>query len=159
MNILILAIGSPHGDDQLAWLASEQLYCNKLLDSTIHIECVDRPGLNLLYWFEETYDAVILMDAVLNQNSQPGEIFQLPPDKISAFQGMLSSHNLGVAPSIALAEVLNLLPKHCYFFGMQAKNTGINEPLSSEIKNNICRLCHCVEQHLQLLATYHHRES
>ena len=46
---------------------------------------------------------------------------------------MLSSHNLGVSPSLALAEVLGMKINHVTFWGIEGERYKPHEEISSEM--------------------------
>lgn len=134
---LILGIGSPFSDDQFGWkvsdLLAEQGYAGEYLD----IESADRPGLNLLVWLDKDYDRIILIDAV-NAQVEAGSFFHLQAVDIIDFQGMLSSHSIGVAPSLALAQALGKDITRVEFFGVQVEFlTHKDEVMSAAVEAQI----------------------
>ncbi len=135
MKTLILGIGSPFGDDQFGWLVAQKIKEMDIDPQSIIIEVTDRPGLNLLQYLEDShYGKIILIDAV-NANETPGKHFYLNADQISQFTGFLSSHNIGVAPSIALAKALGIHIAHIQFYGVQGKYLYTkSEKISTEIQ-------------------------
>lgn len=147
MAILILGIGSPLGDDRLGWLVAgklrEEIEINPLLKSQeILIEIADRPGLNLLNWLQADYQKVLLIDMMKTNQNQPGNIYRLAANEIIGFSGMLSSHSLGVSPSLALASALEIPIDHVEFWGIEgSKVTPDIETLTPGIAPAIDQVC------------------
>ena len=135
-NTLVLGIGSPFGDDQFGWLVAKKIQAKliKLQQDNIKIEIADRPGLNLLRFLEMNYQKIILVDLV-NAQVEPGHTFDLKAKEILQFSGFLSSHNIGVGPSMALADALNLPIDHVHFYGVQGQRFYVKDmQLSSVVK-------------------------
>ncbi|WP_440615471.1 hydrogenase maturation protease [Cysteiniphilum sp. 6C5] len=147
---LVLGIGSPFGDDQFGWLVAEQI--KEMLKSNqsshIDIEIADRPGLNLLRFLEKNYTQVILIDAV-NAGVEPGAQFFLQSREILEFNGFLSSHNIGVAPSLALADALNMPIDHVLFHGVQGQRLFVKDDLVSDaVKKSVSNMAQMITSQL-----------
>lgn len=131
-KILILGIGSPFADDQFGWLVTDQLeqeleHCDNLV-----IESVDRPGLNLLNYLNKDYEKIILVDAVYAK-TEPGKIYHFKAEQILSFDGFLSSHSIGVAPSLALAQALSMNINNIEFLGVEIERVHQKDEAISEI--------------------------
>lgn len=116
----IIGLGSPFGADQFGWLVIERLRQNHALQSFLdtHVELIsaDRPGLNLLQLFSAN-DHVILIDAIENC-TEPGKILRLDKAQLLTQHKSLSTHNIGVAETLALGEKLGDLPERLVLLGM-----------------------------------------
>ena len=128
MTILVLGIGSPFADDQAGWLVADQLshvegLQDKIQSGELIIDADDRPGLNLLDWLH-------LVDMVKTNLAETGNTYILQAKEIIGFSGMLSSHNLGVSPSLALAEVLGIKISHVTFWGIEGERYKPHEEIS-----------------------------
>lgn len=135
MSILVLGIGSPFADDQAGWLVADQLKLAINLQSKIErgellIESEDRPGLNLLDWLQHGYQKIYLVDMVKTNLAKTGNLYELQAKEIIGFSGMLSSHNLGVSPSLALAEVLGYNISNVMFLGIEGERYQVGEEIS-----------------------------
>lgn len=136
MSILVLGIGSPFADDQAGWLVADKL---KSLDplqfkmeiGELVIESENRPGLNLLDWLQRGYQKIYLVDMVKTNLAKTGNLYELQAKEIIGFSGMLSSHNLGVSPSLALAEVLGYDINNIIFLGIEGERYKVGEEISS----------------------------
>jgi hydrogenase maturation protease len=124
MPILIIGIGSPFGEDQIGWLIAKKLQLAARLSKLIQtgaviITQVDRPGLNLLKYLQGNYQMIILIDLVKTKYNPPGTIYRLNAAKIISSDPLLSSHNFGVASSLALAQALRISLKPIKFWGIE----------------------------------------
>ena len=99
---LIVGLGSPHGDDQLGWVAIDRL--RPRLPAGISAQKV-RGGLELIECLEG-HDAAVVIDAA-SPAGRPGTIrsFTWPCPEL-AHCALLSSHGLGLVEAIQLAEAL-----------------------------------------------------
>ncbi len=136
MSILVLGIGSPFADDQAGWLVADKLKSVdqlqfKMKIGELVIESENRPGLNLLDWLQRGYQKIYLVDMVKTNLAETGNLYELQAKDIIGFSGMLSSHNLGVSPSLALAEVLGYDISNITFLGIEGELHGVSEEISS----------------------------
>lgn len=113
---MIIAIGSPFGDDRLAWLVADKL--RVVLPQTVPIITLDRPGLSLLPYFEDA-PSVLVIDAI-HSNAALGTIHWLEGGQIPQFEQSTSSHGMGLKEAFQLAKTLEMLPEHLYFCGIEA---------------------------------------
>ncbi len=136
MSILVLGIGSPFADDQAGWLVADKLKSVDQLQFKMEIgelviESENRPGLNLLDWLQRGYQKIYLVDMVKTNLAKTGNLYELQAKEIIGFSGMLSSHNLGVSPSLALAEVLDYNISNIVFIGIEGERYQVGEEISS----------------------------
>lgn len=136
MSILVLGIGSPFADDQAGWLVADKLKSVdqlqfKMKIGELVIESENRPGLNLLDWLQRGYQKIYLVDMVKTNLAKTGNLYELQAKEIIGFSGMLSSHNLGVSPSLALAEVLDYNISNIVFIGIEGERYQVGEEISS----------------------------
>jgi len=111
----VLGIGSPFGADQAGWHAIDLLAEAGLTDC--ELIKLDRPGSELLRYFEDTQD-LVLIDALLADGA-PGSAVCLPRDALALAACRTSSHGFGVAEALQLAERLDLLPPHLLLIGIR----------------------------------------
>lgn len=111
--IRLIAIGSPHGLDRIAWLVSDEMQARGVLDQfpggSVEVSQCDRPGSRLVSTLEEA-DAAILIDA-MQAGTEPGTVWRLTLEDLKAQPPLLSSHDFGVAQALALGKALGRLPK------------------------------------------------
>ena len=115
--IKIIGIGSPWGDDQIGLKVVEILKSNYQNLANVHIEAHDRPGIRLLELFNGA-TIVYLIDAVQSKQTV-GNIYRLQNDEIQELQSIISTHDIGVAETLKLGKVLNLLPSTLIFYGIE----------------------------------------
>ncbi|MBK2092694.1 hydrogenase maturation protease [Francisella philomiragia] len=147
---LILGIGSPFADDQFGWFVADKLaeIVREKNIQNITVESADRPGLNLLTFLDSGYDKIILIDAVYAKVT-PGTEFYFKAKDILSFGGFLSSHSVGVAPSLALADAIGMDISNIEFYGVEGQRIfekdeilsdivkGAIESMSKKIVNNL----------------------
>lgn len=131
---LILGIGSPFADDQFGWFVADKLaeIVKEKNIQNIIVESADRPGLNLLTYLDSNYEKVILIDAVYAKVT-PGTEFYFKAKDILSFSGFLSSHSVGVAPSLALADAIGMDISNVEFYGVEGQRIFENDEIVSDI--------------------------
>lgn len=117
MSWLILGIGSPAPDDRIGWEAAEYLRCRYEKADEVEVELCDRPGIGLLEYFRR-FRRVIILDA-MHAGLAPGSVRLLRPEQLEG-AGRFSSHDMGVAEALALADVLGRLPDKLVIVGIEA---------------------------------------
>jgi hydrogenase maturation protease len=148
--LCILGIGSPFGDDQLGWKVvdhiRQQAHWNP---HAVTFECLDRPGLTLLSYFDHRH--VFLIDAVQSEQA-PGTLHHLEGEQIGTINPTLSSHGIGLAQSIALAQSLDRMPASLAFYGIEAHPQYFQSgTLSAQVRDAIPRLGQQITEHIQHL--------
>ncbi|ASG67001.1 hypothetical protein CDV26_00120 [Francisella halioticida] len=131
---LILGIGSPFADDQFGWFVADKLsgIVKEKNIQNIIVESADRPGLNLLTYLNSDYNKVILIDAVYAKVA-PGTEFYFKAKDILSFNGFLSSHSLGVAQSLALADAIGMDISNVEFYGVEGLRIFEKDDIISDI--------------------------
>jgi len=124
---LILGVGSPFGQDNIASLVidaiNDRLQDDLTRKQEIHVEYSDRPGLALIELIKP-YDDVIIIDAVVS-DSPIGTIHCLVDwGQLSQFSQATSSHGFGVAEALSLAETLGQLPDKLTLFGIEIDHSA-----------------------------------
>jgi hydrogenase maturation protease len=153
--ITVLGIGSPFGDDQVGNYIAEQLSqmpcLQAYLGKSLQIHCLDRPGVNLLNYFapgdESGESQVIIIDAMCSGQAI-GHVQTFTADTLPTEDTHLSTHSLGVLPSLALAKALHQLPKQCRVYAVEIATPIAHKQLSSEIKAAADLLCQQITQAL-----------
>jgi len=138
----IIGVGSPFGADTVGLQAVELLQREpRLLCTPYQLEFValDRPGSTLLCQFEGA-GVVMLIDAMLTEQ-RAAAVQRLSTESLVCEGATPSSHNLGVAETLALADVLGALPPRLFLYGIEA-DEAVNskqwyEPLLSLLLSDI----------------------
>jgi hydrogenase maturation protease len=117
----IIGIGSPFAGDRFGIEAVEVL---RLLPELAGLGnevgwcALDRPGVRLIERLKGA-ETVILIDA-MQSGSKPGTVRRLALSDLLQQAAVPSSHQLGVAESLALAEALGDLPSRLLIYGIES---------------------------------------
>ena len=106
MKVHVVGIGTQCGDDA-AGLAVVEVLALHALPPGVSVHRCERPVPDLLDALEGA-DAAILVDAA-RTGAAPGTVQRLEPGEL-ARSGSPSSHGLGVAEAMALAQALGRMP-------------------------------------------------
>ena len=125
----VICCGNPdRADDSAALLVAQQLR-----ESGIPAEIQPGDALDLIESWDET-DDVIVVDATVT-GAAPGTVRvwdgALPEQVVT---GSASTHGLGVAEAIYLAEILHRLPKHLRVYGIEGKEFRPGACISPEVR-------------------------
>ncbi|TVP87065.1 MAG: hydrogenase maturation protease [Thioalkalivibrio sp.] len=132
----IIGIGSPAAGDDLGWLAIDWLR-SAGLDRHAELLTLDRPGPALLDHLQP--DArVVLIDA-MEAGLPAGTLRELVLDDLLAHAHPPSSHHLGLAETLALAQALGALPGHLHLLGIQMAGGGEDLPSSEALAAEVVR--------------------
>ena len=125
-KVKVIGIGSPYADDTVGWRAIEKLKqqhsLGTLLPARVDLIEADRPGINLIQMFQGA-DFVILIDAILDKSNR-NIVIRVSNNQLISTQHAVSSHSMGVANAIALADKLNILPEKLLIIGLGIDRGG-----------------------------------
>ncbi len=114
--IRIIGTGSPFGDDACGLAAARQLAEDP--PPGVEVVVADRPGAGLIELLDGV-EAALVIDAV-RSGAPPGTIHDLDLRKLpGSFLRPVSSHDLGVAEALQLADALGRLPAHGRLLGIE----------------------------------------
>ncbi|HSM28395.1 MAG TPA: hydrogenase maturation protease [Thioalkalivibrio sp.] len=117
----VIGIGSPVAQDDLGWAAIDLLRMAGL-DASLDLLTLDRPGPALLEYLGRG-EQVILIDA-MQSGQPPGSVRDLALGELIASAGMPSTHALGLAETLRLAEALDALPERLHLLGIEMGMPG-----------------------------------
>jgi hydrogenase maturation protease len=122
---VVVGIGSPHGDDQLGWVAIDRLSAG-LPEGVIARKA--RDGIELLEHLDG-HDRAILIDAAAPAG-RPGTVrsFVWPAVELAEY-APFCTHGLGLVDALRLAETLGRLPPRVTIHTVEAADTLPNAPL------------------------------
>jgi hydrogenase maturation protease len=124
--ILVVGIGSSHGDDQIGWFVAKELMRRSLNHCQIRI--VGNP-LEILDWLDEC-NVLHLVDSCKG-DGPPGAIYRWdwPCEEIEVGRWS-GTHDFNLAGVLALAEQLDQLPKRIVVWGVESGNVHLDNLLS-----------------------------
>ncbi len=134
IEVRILGIGSPAGDDQVGWLTVDALLASgvQTTGNAIRVQKLDRPGSGLITLLNDAA-WVILIDAM--QSHDPiGRIRHFGADDWPAYSQGLSSHGFGLLDTLALARELGSLPPRLDLYGIEIDSASPGEQAGSEVQ-------------------------
>lgn len=142
--IRIVGIGSPFGDDKVAWRVIELLQGQ--LPADIDLIALDRPGAALVNWMQDV-TWLLLIDA-LSSGTEPGSVVKIDPQTLAADTGAITSHALRLEASLRLATALGCLPHRLDIYGIELGSLDKAE-LSREVSAGASRLANLLIKMLQ----------
>jgi hydrogenase maturation protease len=107
-RLLLVGIGSPHGDDRAGWLVADAVAADPPLG--LQVRCANHPA-ELLDWLDNI-DTLMVCDAIVC-DWPPGtwQKWAWPAAEIEMAR-CSGSHQLSLADTLALADELGRLPAH-----------------------------------------------
>jgi hydrogenase maturation protease len=130
----VVGVGNPHrGDDAVGPLVVEAVL-KRLGSAADRVDTVVIAGdlLDLVLGFGSEQE-VIVVDAMVS-GGRPGTIRETDAlDDLGPSGGVLSSHSFGIAEAVALARILERLPRSLSVIAIEAKHFGHFEPPSQEV--------------------------
>lgn len=145
-KIKVLGIGSPFGDDRLGWEVVNQLQqCAEIQALPIEIKTLDRPGMRLLEEFQ-SFQTVLLIDA-LQSGAAVGSLHCLEKEALLNLPSPPSSHAIGIAEALKMAEAMEMLPENLLLFAIEiSENLHVDTALSEPIQQQIDQFIPCLIQ-------------
>ena len=128
-DMQIICCGNPNrADDSAALLVAQQLR-----ESGIQAEIQPGDALDLIESWDETDDVIVVDATVTGAAAGTVRVWDgaLPEQIVT---GSASTHGLGVAEAIYLAEILHRLPKHLRVYGIEGREFRHGEQVSPEVR-------------------------
>jgi len=138
MKTIVLGVGNPILQDDGVGLHVIEALRQRLTNPLVTVETASTGGMNLLDMIRG-YEKVILIDAVKQNNSKPGEVKRF---LLSDFHSVHSCnpHDVSLSEALHLAAQLGEkhLPLQIILIGITVKNTyEFGEHLSNEVSSAI----------------------
>ncbi|MCE9529615.1 MAG: hydrogenase maturation protease [Planctomycetes bacterium] len=131
----VIGIGTAHGDDELGLITIKRLRSESEDRGTWEFHAVDSAQrlLDLL----EADASVILVDAIA-QEAEPGTVHRITwPNTLLKSLRPGSTHVMGVAQALELAEVLGILPTELVIFGIESGDFHEGGGLSQKVSDSV----------------------
>ncbi len=133
----ILGIGSPHGDDQVGWRCIELL---QQRHPTLGAETRAIAEVTEILNYVDGCQRMAIVDAS-RSGAPAGTIAQYTwPDSRIAGQHRHSTHGIGVADTLRLAEQLGRLPAQVVLFGVEIADCRPGADISSGVATGLAAL-------------------
>ena len=153
MRTLVLGIGNTIlGDDGIGVHVAQGL-AKEINDENIDVMDTSIDGLNLLELIVG-YDRVIIIDAIMTEETKAGEIYRLRPENIGRLAcSATSPHHLNLATTIEIGKRLfpQEIPGEVIIFAIGAQEvTEVTEEMTARVKEAIPRVINLVLEELSL---------
>jgi hydrogenase maturation protease len=140
MKTLVLGIGNPIlGDDGVGAHAARKL-AGLIEDEAVTVEDASTSGLNLLDIIPG-YDKVIIIDAIMTEGGEPGEIYRLRPEECSNSVHLTTSvHDLNLPTVIEMGNKLipEEMPREIVIFAVEVEEIDrFTEEMSIKVKDAV----------------------
>jgi len=142
MKTLILGIGnSILGDDGIGIHVAREL-AREIKDKDIDVEDAGAAGLNLLELIVG-YDKVVIIDAIMTEDGEVGEIYRLKPENfVKTVHSTTSPHNANLATAIEIGKksLSGQMPAKIVVFAVNIQEvTEFTEEMTGKVKEAIPR--------------------
>lgn len=140
MKTLVVGIGNPIlGDDGVGFHVAREL-AGEIKDENVDVKYTSIDGLNLLE-LVVGYDKVIIVDAIMTQDGEVGEIYMLRPENISrTMQYTTSPHNVNLATAIEIGQryLTEQMPGEVVIFAVGIQGvTEFTEEMTKKVKEAV----------------------
>jgi len=140
MKTLILGIGNPFlGDDGIGVHITKEL-AREIGDENIDIEDAGTDGLNLLE-LVAGYDRLIVIDAIMTEDGEAGEVYRLKPEDLAGtVQPTSSPHHANLASTVELGKKLlpGRMPGEVIIFAVSIQEVaGFTEEMTPKVKEAV----------------------
>lgn len=139
-DILVLGLGNPILKDDAAGLLVARRLASELDGVRVEIREAETGGLELLN-FLTGYRVALLVDAVVGEGVEPGEIYLLDLEEGRTTQRLAGLHDMSLAEALQLGKQLGLgLPEVVEIYGIGAADPfTFGEECSPEVGRAIPR--------------------
>jgi len=147
VRTLVLGIGNPIlGDDGVGFHIAQEL-AKEIEDKNIDVKDTSIDGLNLLELIVG-YDKVIIIDAIMTEDGEVGEIYRLRPENfVKTVHPTTSPHNANLATAIEIGKkfLVGQMPAKVVVFAVNIQEvTEFTEEMTRKVKEAISRAVNLV---------------
>jgi hydrogenase maturation protease len=129
---LLIGVGMPHAGDD----AAGRLVAQRLAGREQPFDIAEAWGIaaDLVMLFEGR-ERVLIVDAC-RSGAPPGTIHRIDATSgtLPGYLSSVSSHGIGVAEGIRLAEALARLPRHCEVWAIEGANFSLGAPITPAVR-------------------------
>lgn len=118
--VRVIGVGSPFGSDRAGWEVIDHLQNSPEIADDCELVKLDRPASELLTYLEADRRTIII-DAIQGP-FRKGEVVVLQKEDFPGIRPALSSHGIGLAEALRLAETLQQLPADLVVVGLEVGN-------------------------------------
>ena len=158
MRTLVLGIGNPIlGDDGVGFHIAQEL-AKEIKDENIDVKDTSVDGLNLLELIVG-YDNVIIIDAIMTEDGEVGEIYRLRPENfVKTVHPTTSPHNANLATAIEIGKkfLAGQMPAKIVVFAVNIQEvTEFTEEMTEEVRGAIPRVVNLVLEEIDSKRNQH----
>ena len=151
MRTLILGIGnSILGDDGIGVCVAQELDA-RIKNENVDIRDVSVDGLNLLEIIVG-YDKLVVVDAIMTEGGDVGEIFRLKPERISdPSRSAISPHHFNLVTTLEIGKKLfpNEMPEEVVVYAVKAENvTSVTEKMTKKMRLAVPKVVRLIMEEL-----------
>lgn len=146
--LLVIGVGNEYcGDDGAGLAVVRALQARQSASCVRFLECDGNCTALLDAW--QTAERVILIDAVTS-GARPGTIYCVDPliQSLPAKWIFFSTHALGIAETVALAQTLGQLPPNLLIYGIEGEQFVADRRFSPAVKRAIEKVIYLVQRDL-----------
>lgn len=97
--------------------------------------------------------SAIIIDAMVS-DSPLGTVRRIAARKAEPGQNFLSSHGIGIAETLALGRVLNLLPTTLLIYGIEVRHAAAETALVPQVRDAIPELLRAIAMDLEVVVLH-----
>jgi len=147
VRTLVLGIGNPFlGDDGIGFSIAQEL-ARVVKDENIDVKDANLPGLNLLELIIG-YDRVIIIDAIMTDDGEVGEIYRLKPESfVKTVHPASSAHDVNLATAIEIGKksLAEQMPADIIVFAVEIQEVAeFTDEMTRKVKEAIPRVVNLV---------------
>lgn len=151
MRTLVLGIGnSILGDDGVGVHVAQEL-SRKIKDENVDVRDTSVDGLNLLE-FIMGYDKLVVIDAIITEDGEVGEIYRLKPEEVcQPSHSAISPHHFNLATTLEIGKKLfpEEMPEEVTVFAVGTQEVArVTEEMTGKVKEAIPRVISLVLEEL-----------
>lgn len=153
IDVRIIGIGSPFGDDRIGWDAVDAIEKSGVLARFPHgmvsTFCCSQPAIGLLPLLTGA-DAAILIDA-MRSGASFGTVRKINASVLRFAPRKISSHGLSLPESLALGRELGLLPETMVVYGIEIQRDEASAGVQDKVHAPIPGLLRAIAIELETL--------